>query len=179
MGKSIVVNFLALFLLVFCGLPRARSQEQNKPPENPTAEHPKAAHAYRVEFLINELDDGKKANTRHYSINLNSGERSEIKIGTRVPVVTGAQNQWQYLDVGTTIHCGLVEFGDDVSLRVDSEFSNLSSPEEQHSSQPIIRRINISGSTLAGLGKPVVIGSADDPTSNRQFQLEASVTRLK
>ena len=31
----------------------------------------------------------------------------------------------------------------------------------------------------AALGKPVIIGAVDDPNSNRQFQLEATATRLK
>jgi hypothetical protein len=62
---------------------------------------------------------------------------------------------------------------------VRSDFSNLASPEEQHSTQPIIRQIKINGRTVTSLGKPVIIGSVDDPNSNRQFQLEATVTRLK
>jgi hypothetical protein len=44
---------------------------------------------------------------------------------------------------------------------------------------PVIRQIKISGDTLLVVGKPIVIGSADDPNSKRQFQLEVSVTRLR
>jgi hypothetical protein len=32
---------------------------------------------------------------------------------------------------------------------------------------------------LLVVGKPIVIGSVDDPNSNRQFQLEVTVTKLK
>ena len=36
-----------------------------------------------------------------------------------------------------------------------------------------------SGSTLALLGKPMVMGSVDDPNSKRQFQLEVTMTKLR
>jgi hypothetical protein len=71
------------------------------------------------------------------------------------------------------------EQGEDLALDVRSDFSNLSNPEEQHSAQPTIRQIKINGRTLTAPGKPVVIGAVDDPSSTRQFQLEATVTRLR
>jgi hypothetical protein len=71
------------------------------------------------------------------------------------------------------------EQGEDLSLNIRSEFSNLSSTEDQRSPQPIIRQIQINGRTITSSGKPVVIGAVDDPTSNRQYQLEAIVTKLK
>ena len=88
------------------------------------------------------------------------------------------QGSFQYIDLGTSIDCELDEQGEDIAVDVRSDFSNLSSPEE-HSSQPIIRQIKINGRTLIAAGKPIVIGAVDDPNSNRQFQLEATVTRVK
>jgi hypothetical protein len=43
----------------------------------------------------------------------------------------------------------------------------------------VIRQLKISGSTLALLGKPMVMGSVDDPNSKRQFQLEVTMTKLR
>jgi hypothetical protein len=43
----------------------------------------------------------------------------------------------------------------------------------------VIRQLKISAGTLAQLGKPMVVGSVDDPNSKRQFQLEVTVTKLK
>jgi len=136
-------------------------------------------HAYRVDFSINELQDGKKTNTRHYSMILTSGDRNQVKIGTRVPVST-PQTPLQYLDVGTNINCRIVDgSGDDLTLEVHADFTNLSGPEEQRSTQPIIRQVTLSGTTVTTPGRPVIIGAADDPNSNRQFQLEATVTKLR
>lgn len=140
----------------------------------------KPSHSYRVDFTISETDAGKKINARHYSIVLIPGDRREVKIGSKVPVpMLPGSVQFQYMDVGTNIDCRLLEAGDDVSLDVHSDFSNLAPAEEQHSPQPIVRQIRIHGDPLAAIGKTVVVGMVDDPTSTRQFQLEATVNRLK
>jgi hypothetical protein len=183
---------LALFLCL--GMALAYAQDENKPEEPAKAQQPNTFHAYRVGFAINELETGKKINARHYSMDLNTGDRQQLKIGTRVPVVSAgsfasnnipANTQYQYLDVGTTILCKLVEQrGGDVSLDVQSDFSNFSNSQEtkttsQPLAPPIIRQIKINGSTLTPLAETVVIGTVDDPNSNREFQLEATVTKLR
>jgi hypothetical protein len=190
MGKNVGMWFVATTMVLWCALTPLQSQEETKPgtADNraKTERRDKPIHAYRIDFSIAELEDGKKINSRHYSIDLNSGERNQVKIGTRVPVVSQSspnQPEWaqfQYLDVGTDINCRLEEQGDQLALEVHAEFSNLASATEQHSPQPpIIRQINISGTTLADTGKPVIIGAVDDPNSKRTFQLEATATRLK
>jgi len=189
MQKIAGMWFVGITIAVWCALTPLQAQEENKPA---TADNKvkaeraeKPMHAYRVDFSIAELEDGKKINSRHYSMDLNSGAWNEIKIGTRVPVVTESipnkleVAQFQYVDVGTNIKCRLEERGDELALEVHSDFSNLASASEQRSPQPIIRQINMSGSTLADTGKSVVIGAVDDPNSNRTFQLDATVTRLK
>ena len=142
-------------------------------------------HSYRLDFTISELEDGKKINSRQYSINLNSGEANEIKIGTRVPV-EAKQGEFQYLDVGTSIWCRLRDSTDiawlanDVMLQVRSDLSNFAIPDQQaQSTRPIIRQVKIDSSAIATVGKQMVVGSADDPNSKRQFQVEVMVTRLK
>jgi hypothetical protein len=51
--------------------------------------------------------------------------------------------------------------------------------DKSKSKRPIIRLISIDGSTLATSGKSIVIGTMDDTNSNHQFELDATVTRLK
>ena len=189
MQKIAGIWFVWITMALWCTLAPLQAQEENKPAtadNKAKAERTeKPMHAYRVDFSIAELEDGKKINTRHYSMDLNSGAWNEIKIGTRVPVVTESipnkleVAQFQYVDVGTIINCRLDERGDELALEVHSDFSNIASTSEQHSPQPIIRQIKISGSTLAGAGRPATIGAVDDPNSNRTFQLEATATRLK
>ena len=185
----------SLALVLCLGLASAYAQDENKSEEPAKAQQPNTFHAYRVGFAINELEDGKKINARHYSMDLNTGDRQKLKIGTRVPVASAsfasnnslANTQYQYLDVGTSILCKLVEQrGGDVSLDVQSDFSNFSNTQESKTTSqplarqlPIIRQITINGSTLTPLAETVVIGTVDDPNSNREFQLEATVTKLR
>jgi hypothetical protein len=146
--------------------------------------------AYRLDFSLNELEDGKKVNTRHYSMNLTSGSANEIKIGTRVPVATGSyapgsgdvNTQYQYMDVGTRIQSILRPRGDECELEVSSEISNVDTESKQGEGPriaPVVRQIKMEGSTILVLNKPIVIGSVDDPNSKRQFQLEVTVTKLR
>jgi hypothetical protein len=195
MQRTIALWLLAISLTFGYGLKSLHAQEETKTAagddRTKSSSQAKPIHAYRVDFSITELVDGKKVNTRHYSMVANSAPQpwSTLKIGTKVPVATGSyrnsttealvNTQFQYLDVGTSIDCEVNEQGEDLSLDVHSDFSNLSSTEDQHSPQPIIRQIKINGRTITSPGKLALIGAVDDPTSNRQYQLEAVVTKLK
>jgi hypothetical protein len=150
------------------------------------AESSEPGHAYRVDFVVSELEDGRKINARAYALNLNAGEQDELKIGTRVPVEV-KQGEIQYLDVGTSIWCRLRDRRDvgwlanDVMLNVRSEISGFALPDQQaaQSTRPAIRQMKIDSSTIAIVGKQMVVGVVDDPNSKRQFQLELMVTRLR
>jgi len=193
---------IALFVALIstglaCGL-SARAQDESKKDTPRQAASVQPVQPYRLDFSFNEVADGKIVNTRRYSMDITAGESNEIKIGTRVPVVTGANNpstpaavQYQYLDIGTNIWAQLREHGDELMLTVRSDVSNLdtnsadgpgggnSSAERRMDLGPVIRQIKISGSTLLTTGKPILIGSMDDPNSKRQFQLEVTVTKLR
>jgi hypothetical protein len=87
------------------------------------------------------------------------------------------------MDVGTKIWANLtMEGGGDLRLDVTSDISNLDTPASPGRSpnvHPVVRQIQINGTTLLITGKPMLIGSVDDPNSNRQFQLEVTATKLK
>ena|SRR5690348_10988832 len=186
MRRTIAKLLAVIFIGLCCGLCSAQDESKKETPAQTAKVQP--VQPYRLDFAFNELADGKIVNTRHYSMNLTNGESNEIKIGTRVPVVSGtgsnsSDTQFQYLDVGTNIWAQLREHGDEWLLVVRSDVSNLdTSSNPVHmgiSDPPIIRQIKISGSTLLVVGKPILIGSMDDPTSKRQFQMEVTVTKLR
>jgi hypothetical protein len=65
-------------------------------------------------------------------------------------------------------------------VNVNTEISNFAVPDQQGASlRPAIRQMKIESSTIAIVGKQMVVGSVDDPNSKRQFQLEMVVTKLK
>src|SRR5258708_4989852 len=181
--KTVMAATLVLALVVAGAITKGSAQESGSAKAEAQAE--KSAHAYRLDFLVGEMEDGKKINSRQYSMNLNASDNNEIKIRTRVPF---QQTQWEYtyLDVRTNIWCQLRDrsdlawLGNDVSLRVRSEISNFALPEQQRQNdRPLLRQLKIDASTVAVLGKSMVLGSVDDPNSKRQFQLEVTVTMLR
>lgn len=180
MHKRMVVWFAKLLLLSLClSVSSSRAQEQTDS-KNQAAMQERPAAAYRLDFSVNEIEDGRKINTRQYSMNLNAGDANEIKIGTRVPVEV-KQGEMQYIDVGTNIWSRVKERDNGLLLEVRSEISNFAIADQVNrtNSMPLLRQLSIRASTLTLPGKPLVVGSVDDPNSKRQFQLEVTATKLK
>jgi hypothetical protein len=178
---------MTLFLALSGIASSAHAQDQSKESAAKGSDEP--VEAFRLDISLNELEDGKKLNTRHYSIDLTGGRTKDIKIGTRFPVVTGNCNssssesgseQYQYLDLGTHVWAQVLGHGGE--LHVSSDISSLdvsAGPGASTRLGPVIRQIKIEGSTALVLGKPIIIGSADDPNSKREFQLEVTATKLR
>lgn len=194
MNRQIVARLGQLLLIaVFCWcVPLSGAQEQESA-KKPAEQVQKPVSAYRLDFSLNEMEGGKKINTRQYSMYLDaadpkehnyyhlshSGSSKNIRIGTRVPVEM-KQGEIEYVNVGTDISAGISEQENGLLLDVDCEISSLADPEQaKTSSRPLLRKMTIGASTVAGVGKPVVIGSVDDPDSKRQFQLEVTAIKLK
>lgn len=194
MRKTMAV-LVVMAVAVLCPSKRVTAQEKDAAPDQTKAagqdNKPQTERGnttpYRLDFSFYELEDGKKINTRHYSLNLTVGTNEELKIGTRVPVATGRNTSdpsfnFQYMDVGTTIWADLRMWSGDLRLEVHSDVSNLDLAAEHDrnpGTPPIVRHIQIAGTTLLVNGKPILIGSMDDPNSNRQFQLEVTATKLR
>jgi hypothetical protein len=179
--KMVMTTAIGLTMLAAGALPHVAAQESGAAKTASPAEN--TLTAYRLDFSLNELEDGKKINSRQYSMNIVGNESNEFKIGTRVPVDTGKEGEYQFLDVGTNLWCQLRYYGGDLLLVVRADASNFAptpAGSQEHASRPVIRQIKINASTnVALLNKPTVIGSADDPNSKRQFQLEVMATKLK
>jgi hypothetical protein len=70
---------------------------------------------------------------------------------------------------------------DTLTLEVRVELGSIAAAPEQQSPRvpPVVRQVQINGSTVVIPGKPMVLGVVDDPSSKRQFQLEVTVTKLR
>jgi len=179
--KIVLPAALILALSVASGIRKASAQDSTPPKP--------VVNAYRIDFSLIELEDGKKINTRQYSMNLQSDDQNEIKIGTRIPIEE-KKDEFQYIDIGTSIFCRIglpsgqpmekVQHPEGIPLSVRAEVSNFARPEQERTSSiPELRQLQIKASTMAQLGKPMIVGSVDDPNSKREFQLEVTVTMLK
>jgi hypothetical protein len=188
---AVAVFLTVSMIAALTGVGTTRAWAQNSSASKSTAKsapddaQEEPGHAYRLDFTVNEMEDGKKINSRQYSMNMTSGE-NEMKIGSRVPVEV-KEGEFQYIDVGTSLWCRLRDrkdetwLGDDVMLTVRSELSNFASPDQEATARPrpIIRQLKIDAHTIAIVGKPLIVGVVDDPNSKRQFQLEVTVTKLR
>jgi hypothetical protein len=140
----------------------------------------KRAATCHLEFSLNELEDGKKLNVRHYSMDMTGGNFKELKIGTRVPI-EAEQGKFQYLDVGSSVRAKIYGTEDAPILDVTVEVSSFANPDQSSriGGQPLLRQIFISGSPLLLFDKSMIIGAVDDPNSKRQYQLELVATKIK
>jgi hypothetical protein len=169
-----IVLYIAMAVVLNVVPPQGRAQEAAS-----NAKAKAGGNAYRLDFVVNETEDGRKINARQYGMNLTAGDGNEVKIGTRVPV-EAKQGEFQYIDVGTKIWCRLDERDNDLVLNVRSDISNFAVADQQNTHvMPLLRQMTINASTVAIAGKTVVVGSVEDPSSKRQFSLEVTANRIR
>jgi hypothetical protein len=136
------------------------------------------------------MEDGKKVNTRTYSVmceDEGSPTRGNLKVGSRVPVATGAPSpgggamSFTYLDVGVNIEARLTNLADGtLSLQSEIEMSSVADTTAiGELREPVIRQLKVSANNSITVGKPIVISTADDVASHRQFQVQVLAMKLK
>ena len=140
--------------------------------------------AYHLEFVITELDEGKKVNSRTYSLLAQQGILNKLRAGVRVPIATGTGSnslptQFQYIDVGVSIDCTVQERGGTVLMSSTIDVSSMTQQHEEQTHQPVIRQMKSEMRTILSPGKPTVISYMDDPTGKGRFQLEVTATKIK
>ena len=136
------------------------------------------AHGYRGDFSLIEMDNGKKVDTRQYSLTFGTNGRGHISIGTRVPTVTKNDGTLSYLDANTNIDASIGERAHETVLDVNCNVTSVV-PGQDPSRPPVLRTLNISSSSMLVVGKQIVVGIADDPNSKAQFELDATITEIR
>jgi hypothetical protein len=181
MRKTVAFSTLLVLFALSWGSPAVKSQDASS--GRPMSKE-KSATAYRLDFSLSEWEEGKKINTRQYSLNIvpttgPGANGNELKIGSRIPVEP-KQGEMQYIDIGTNIWARMFELGDSFKLEVRADLSNLASPQQDtRTSMPIVRQLKISADTIVVAGQSASLGKVDDPNSKRQFQLDVVATKLK
>jgi type II secretory pathway component GspD/PulD (secretin) len=137
---------------------------------------------YRLTYTITETDAGKRVGVQHFAMVVVTGQRTVLKQGSKVPIVTGSytatgstgtQTQMTYLEVGMNFDATLDEFVNGVRLR--SKVEQLSMGEEKSGmgpQDPVIRQTSLEGTSFLTPGKPLVLGAVDIPGSTRHLDVE-------
>lgn len=171
--KKTPALLLALPLLALAFAAPARADEKAQRPERPRA-------TYRLDYVLSELEGGKRTNERTYSMTVNEGSSGQLRSGSRVPITVGDKGV-QYQDVGLKISGRVLERDDDLTLDTEVEMSTFAIPEQASggSGNPLLRTVSQSLSTRPTLGKAAVLSALDDLSSRKRLQVEVTVTRLK
>jgi len=150
--------------------------------------------AYKVEFAIRDNADSAKT-ARRYTLRMDGDRRYAFKVGSRVPVAvrssqpgagdSGAgpavNTQYTYLDVGVNIESMIIETNHRYTLRGSLDISTIVQHDAAHGANPpspTVAQTRMDIGTGIELGQPTVIATIDDPVTARQFQVEATVTRV-
>ena len=151
---------------------------------------------YKLTYTVVESDGGKRIGVQHFDMVVTGGQRTVLKQGSKVPVVTGnftsgtnsSQNQFTYLDIGLNFDATLDEFTNGVRLRTKVERSSVAEssngPTEAaiHQSlptDPVIRQTSLEGTSLLVAGKPQILGSLDIPDTTRHLDIEVEMNVMR
>jgi type II secretory pathway component GspD/PulD (secretin) len=141
----------------------------------------KTKKIYRLTYTMTERDDGKTIGVQHFSIIVASGSKTDLKLGSRVPIAAAARSssagssssEVQYLDVGQEIEASLDGYLDGVRLRTKVVQSSIAEDKSGVGTQdPVIRQTTLEGTSTLVQGKPLVLGSLDVPGSTRHQEVE-------
>ena len=142
--------------------------------------------AYRLTFTLAESDAGKRVGIQHFAVVVVGGQRTVVKQGSKIPVITGtynpgsqqAQNQFQYLDIGINFDLTLDDSPNGLRLKAKVEQSSVGNPSELGNSsgplagEPIFHQSLLEGSSIIVAGKPLTLGAVDVPGSTRHVDIE-------
>lgn len=195
MNKRVLL-LVAVFLLLMGAVPAewpAFAQETSKTTAS-EQRTPKAGPVYRLDFVVRDMEGNKQVNRRAYTMSVEEMHWGKIRVGSRVPYVTGV-NQYQYSDVGVSIDCRPRQGDGGLLLETTFEFSGTLPPpaaasggadsarksNETTGGPPaaIFRKANFNGDALVTIGKPSVIATLDDVFSNRRYEVEVKATKVK
>jgi hypothetical protein len=162
-----------------------RDEKLQQPSRDESAGLRKAVNAYRLDFVLSELVDGKKVNTRSYSVVAREGKMNKLRSGARYPLATGTQlnnTQFQYIDIGVNIDCEIDAQDGTLELNATIDSSSVSWPDagSAHSApgQPVISQMRSEIRTFIRPGVPTMVSSMEDPASKRRFQVDVTAAKV-
>ncbi len=179
-----------LITILIAGCSALSAQDEPKVAPKP---EPRLTNWYKIEITLNEFEDGKKTNTRSYTMQAEeNGKEAVMKLGDRVPIVTGGpvrpddekllNVQFQYIDVGLNIAAYVRERQGRLGLTVSVDQSSVATPTQAvrvAPNQPMIRQLRMENTAFVTPGKPILVASVDDPgKANHKYTVEATVTKL-
>jgi hypothetical protein len=191
---------IAVLLLPLSVYAQDQPKEVRKPdaPQSVAGPRQPQRTAYRVDFKLFEVEDGKRTNQREFSMVAaaqdDDAPYANLRVGNRVPVNTG--DKGNYIDIGfegrcrltdlngklSANRCRLTDLNGKLSANLGIEVTGLAPSEEgggtHGTTMPVLRSTRLNIESVLVPGKPQVIGSIDDLTSKKRVQIEVTATRI-
>ena len=172
---------LALVLAGLVFVPRAAAQESARGSETQA----KPSDSYRIEFTVNEMDNGKKINSRSYSMQIRAEtvpkwtDWKRLRVGSQVPIAGEGGIQYTYRDVGMQIDCRLMPLVEGkVAVATTWDYSSLGAGPGTDAPHPVIRHVRSEVEATVPLDKPTVISEVDDVASTRRYVFEVKAAKI-
>jgi type II secretory pathway component GspD/PulD (secretin) len=136
---------------------------------------------YRLTYTITETGDGQPAGKQQVALVVASGGKSDLKQGSKVPIVIGVypqtneaeQSNVQYQDIGLEIESTLDNYAEGARLRTRIAQSAVAEEKSGIGVQdPVFRQSTLDSTAILVPGKPLILGSLDLPGTNRRQQVE-------
>jgi hypothetical protein len=131
-------------------------------------------NAYRVDFTIRESANQQPAKIRRYQIALDSGNWGTLSAGTKVPYAK-EKDTYNFVEAGVSIRCRVAESGGRLVLSAVVDISSIATPGQL----PSIQSLRSDVAATAPLGQSVELAKLEDPTTERQYDIAATVTKQK
>ena len=194
-SRTILLATLTLTLALFSAGAATAQSPASAPPAAPSepstalqAALQAAPKTYRLTYTFSEMDGTKSIGTQHYSMTTDADGRATVKLGNKVPVLTGeyhaasaqTQTQFTYVDVGLNLDTRLHEFANGIQVSAKVEKSSVADePSTLDMHEPIIRQQVLENTAVVALGKPVMLGSLDIPGSTGHLDISLLVEAVR
>jgi hypothetical protein len=129
---------------------------------------------YRFDFTINATEgaSGAAESDRHYSMVLEQGDEGRMEAASNVPL--GPGDHPPRVDAGVNMRCKYDLDGDDLLLHTVLTLSRAGA----YGSNNAVHKIEMIGDALVAPGKPALVPTLADPSSQSRYELRVAATRL-
>lgn len=137
--------------------------------------------------LTDTLGDGDSAHAAHLVVVVAQGNKTTLKQGSRIPIVTGTygkgsdeNTQVQYQDVGMNLDASLEGNSDRLQLRTKIEETGVAEEKSNVGIQdPLLHQAVLECESAVVMGKPVVLGSIEMPGSGKRMEVSVLTEVVK
>jgi hypothetical protein len=186
--------FVFVFALTSTAI--AGTQEKDKPPA-PAPKPLATTTPLKVQVVISRSQGEKKISSMPYSLTMNSGNRSNLRMGSQVPVTvlpagpaqsadgkaTPQVAPYQYKDIGTNIDCSSTALDDGRFLMSITVDDTSVYPDEQASGavkgNPSFRSFRASNSMVLKNGETGQFTMATDKVTGETVKVDVTLTVMK